>query len=379
MSELALDLERGTVGAVPLDPSVLDAAGELALAETADEPIEPDAPADEPVERDALADTPAAAALGEVAASLPVLPVLAAHVRDVARHVESQVVEVCNGFQGMAERARASVSQAASSLHDEHGGEGLEELVSSSAATVEGLLRRIVRGSELSASGVARMGTIANDIDRVVKSLSSVDDIAMSTRILAVNARIEAVRVGEQGRGFAVVADEISQLARSSKHVADSIREIAERVTHDVASAVKELREMASADMAQVELSKREVEGTLQRLSAAHRTMGRSLADAAATSEQLAGDIARAVIAMQFQDRVSQQLGHVADALAIVHDGLEVSLGSIAPSAVSTRDPELESHLDMLAGLDVSARPGAIGASAGTPDPGDLGDDVELF
>ena len=362
MSELGHVDELAMQVAVLVEPATIEAH------------VEP-----ERAEPGARVDTLADAALGEVAASLPVLPVLATHVRDGARHVESQVVEVCNGFHGMAERARASVSQAASSLHDEQGGEGLEELVSSSAATVEGLLQRIVRGSELSASGVVRMGTIAHDIDRVVKSLTSVDDIAMSTRILAVNARIEAVRVGEMGRGFAVVADEISQLARSSKHVADSIREIAERVTKDVASAVKELREMASADMAQVELSKREVEGTLERLSAAHRTMGRSLADAAATSEQLAGDIARAVIAMQFQDRVSQQLGHVADALAIVHDGLEGSVAAIAPSGAPTRRPELERHLEMLAGLDVAARPGVIGGGATAAADGSLGDDVELF
>ena len=341
--------------------------------------VAPGAP-DVPDATASAAPDPLAEVVSEVAASLPALE---AHVREVARHVETQVVEVCTGFQGMAERARASVSHAAASLHDEHGGgEGLEELVSSSAATVEGLLQRVVRGSELSASGVARMGTIAHDIDLVVKSLSSVDDIPISTRILAVNARIEAVRVGEQGRGFAVVADEISQLARNSKHIADSIREIAERVTRDVASAVKELREMASADMAQVELSKREVESTLERLSAAHRNMGRSLADAAATSEQLAGDIARAVIAMQFQDRVSQQLGHVADALGIVHQAIDGTLAPVAVAAEESPPPhraDLLRHLEMLEGLDMAARPGAIGGGAPLAPADDLGDDVELF
>lgn len=55
------------------------------------------------------------------------------------------------------------------------------------------------------------------------KMLQMINSIAKSTRILGLNAGIEAARSGEAGRGFSVVASEITKLANQS---ADSVNEI---------------------------------------------------------------------------------------------------------------------------------------------------------
>ena len=49
--------------------------------------------------------------------------------------------------------------------------------------------------------------------EKVEKIMEIIDEIAKQTKLLALNASIEAARVGEQGRGFGVVASEISNLA----------------------------------------------------------------------------------------------------------------------------------------------------------------------
>jgi len=90
-------------------------------------------------------------------------------------------------------------------------------------------LASIGRHSSDAADRVERFGY---DGQRIGGVLEIIDDIAEQTKILALNASIEAVRAGDAGRGFAVVAEEIRNLAES---VTESTSEIS-RVVHELQS-----------------------------------------------------------------------------------------------------------------------------------------------
>lgn len=68
--------------------------------------------------------------------------------------------------------------------------------------------------------------------------IAAVDDVADQSRLLAVNASIEAVKAGEQGKGFSVVADEIKSLAEQSKQSTSQVRTILTDIQKATSAAV---------------------------------------------------------------------------------------------------------------------------------------------
>ncbi|MBO9724787.1 MAG: cache domain-containing protein [Novosphingobium sp.] len=130
---------------------------------------------------------------------------------DLARRTEASaasleqssaaLLEIDNGLKAGALAAAETVTRADEAI-----------------ATVGG--GRVVAAEAVDA--MRRVSDSATNIDGVIEGL---DKIAFQTRVLAMNAAVEAGRAGEAGRGFAVVADLVSALAKRSEEEARSARE----------------------------------------------------------------------------------------------------------------------------------------------------------
>ncbi len=85
---------------------------------------------------------------------------------------------------------------------------------------------------------VKRLGEASQQISKVVVLI---DQIALKTNMLAVNASIEAARAGEEGRGFAVVAEEVGALAAQSATATKEIARIVETIQQETTEVVESM------------------------------------------------------------------------------------------------------------------------------------------
>ncbi|WP_275488311.1 methyl-accepting chemotaxis protein [Sphingobium arseniciresistens] len=98
--------------------------------------------------------------------------------------------------------------------------------------------------AEEAVQAMTRVADSAKGIDSVIEGL---DKIAFQTRVLAMNAAVEAGRAGEAGRGFAVVADLVSALAMRAEEEAGRARDQLTATQTDISTAVQAVQKVDHA------------------------------------------------------------------------------------------------------------------------------------
>lgn len=90
-----------------------------------------------------------------------------------------------------------------------------------------------------------QMGSVAESMVRLSEQsqaigqiVTTVEDLAAQSNLLAVNAAIEAAKAGEHGKGFAVVAQEVKSLADQSKQATNQVRAILDDIQKATTAAV---------------------------------------------------------------------------------------------------------------------------------------------
>lgn len=166
-------------------------------------------------------------------------------VLEQVQGVTATIKDMAEGIQSSAEHTR-QVSEAVSEIYlrtDE------VDSFSRRAAASAGELSELAReGRAEMAAAVDQMQDLTLESDRISEGMRNVqrsvaaisditrliEEISSQTRILSLNANIEAVRAGEHGRGFGVVAGEISKLAIQTQNATAHIGEQIEQITASV-------------------------------------------------------------------------------------------------------------------------------------------------
>lgn len=119
--------------------------------------------------------------------------------------------------------------------------EAAEDIAAASHSQMDTFSGEIIRFTQTITELSEKMNGLAQMTEEAGQFSRSIQEIAGQTRMLALNASIEAARAGGSGKGFAVVAEEVRKLSDSSSHTATVITDILGSVNEASASISAEV------------------------------------------------------------------------------------------------------------------------------------------
>lgn len=149
----------------------------------------------------------------------------ATQIGETLRSVEHMTLSI----QEVADKAQqaAAVSESAAAT------------ATSSSLTMDRTVQNILQLRETVAETAKKVKRLGESSQQISKVVSLINQIALKTNLLAVNASIEAARAGEEGRGFAVVAEEVGALAAQSAEATREIERIVEGIQRETSEVVQ--------------------------------------------------------------------------------------------------------------------------------------------
>ncbi|WP_019370140.1 HAMP domain-containing methyl-accepting chemotaxis protein [Sphingomonas sp. HT-1] len=176
---------------------------------------------------------------------------LIASLMEATTSIRTGSNEIAQASEDLARRTEAnaaSLEQTAAAVTQMD--QRLKATAAAASRTVEsadGTMSTVNNGRSTADEAVQAMTRVSDSAKGIDSVIEGLDKIAFQTRVLAMNAAVEAGRAGEAGRGFAVVADLVSALAMRAEEEAGRARDQLTATQTDIVTAVQAVQRVDGA------------------------------------------------------------------------------------------------------------------------------------
>lgn len=264
------------------------------------------------------------ASLGENEGAVRALADAAGQQAEETTRILDSVEQMTESIQAVAQSAQQAAQVARSAaVTAETGGSAMDLTVHNILS-----LRETIGDT---AKKVKRLGESSQQISRVV---SLINQIALQTNLLAINAGIEAARAGEEGQGFALVAEEVGDLAARSAEATQEIEkvvatiqretsQVVEAMEHSTVQVVEGTRsvEAAKSSLHQIMEVSRQIDQLVQSISAATVSQ-------VATAESVSHLMQQVTQVSEQTSESSQQVATAIQQTVTIAQSLQTSVGT---------------------------------------------------
>ncbi|GAV26346.1 methyl-accepting chemotaxis protein [Carboxydothermus islandicus] len=254
---------------------------------------------------------------------IEVLLILEKQIEKVIKTSESAVLEIVQSVENSMTVLKNSKDLIASSMLE------VLELNRKSIAAINEVVEENARVLQEVEDYIRQLVTKINDVfqlwdkEEQAALVEILEKINRKTRVVALNASIEAARLGAAGRNFAVVAKEIQGLVSQTSEAIGNLAEHNKTFKGKVEELSGSLEELENYFLSQLRAANEKIKES----GKISREWGQKVSDIFSKADTALKDleevISRGVINFQFQDIIAQRLNNVIQGLRVIEEHLE--------------------------------------------------------
>ena len=188
---------------------------------------------------------------------------------------------------------------------------GLQRFFDETNALIGEFVSKMDQLRSTSAGVAISFEQIQSQAGQITNTLNDISGITKQTDLLALNAAIEAARAGESGRGFAVVADEVRKLAARTGEFNVDIRQALGGILQSLQEVGVRVASATNIDMSIAEQSRATLSELGEELLTLTQTARQHSDHITEVTEKMHSLTQEGVMAMQFEDIVTQMMSRI--------------------------------------------------------------------
>ncbi|MDO8699340.1 MAG: methyl-accepting chemotaxis protein [Rhodoferax sp.] len=240
-----------------------------------------------------------------------VLPIWSSQIEMARSQTEQGINDLAARFANLSQRLQSAIAVSQSGSGGDGSTKGVVALLNDSQTELNAIITSLRSSLKEKDDMLVEIHGLSSFTEALQEMAKDVGAIAQQTNLLAINAAIEAARAGTVGRGFAVVASEVRVLSKRSGETGKKIADTVESVNKAIAKTLQVSRQYAEQDAEMVAHSEQVIESVLGQFRSAVTDLNDSATVLRQENQLIQGEISDVLVALQFQDRVSQMLTHV--------------------------------------------------------------------
>jgi methyl-accepting chemotaxis protein len=228
------------------------------------------------------------------------------------RMTESGALSTGRSLESIVSQAQAYTLRARSTLEGIAGSDdqrGIAQLISVQNEILDNFVQQIRvqidRQAEVARAALQSSSQIANLGNQI-------GAVAFQSRLLSLNASIEAGRLGDQGRAFGVIAAEMTKLSQQIESTSKAVNELVSSLSATLPSVSEATKEMQASSEVLID----DIGGSMSQLDQKVKDLALSVQHTLHAGDKCIAEIIRhsqdALSSLQFQDPVAQGLVAVA-------------------------------------------------------------------